>query len=190
MPGRSETANDNVGIDWGGAGLAATGLAGISFGLIEQPVLGWSDPAIIGALCPRDRAAGDIHHLRVTRRRPLCSPLNLFARRNFAVANAQTLAMYGGIGILGFFVTIYLQQVAGYSALKSGVTGLVPTAVMFVLSARMGRLADRHGAAPVSDRRTGVGGLRLCPHAALRDVGVSVRRRSPRADSCSRWGSR
>jgi hypothetical protein len=75
-------------------------------------------------------------------------PLDLFARRNFAVANAQTLAIYGAIGILGFFVTIYLQQVAGYSALKSGVTGLVPTIVMFVLSARMGRLADRYGARP------------------------------------------
>src|SRR5262249_53967580 len=40
---------------------------------------------------------------------------------------------------------IYLQQVAGYSALKSGVTGLVPTVVMFLLSARMGKLADRYG---------------------------------------------
>jgi MFS family permease len=64
------------------------------------------------------------------------------------VTNAQTFAMYGGMGLLGFFVTIYLQQVAGYSALKSGVTGLVPTIVMFFLSARMGRLADRLGPRP------------------------------------------
>jgi MFS family permease len=56
--------------------------------------------------------------------------------------------MYGGIGLLGFFVTIYLQQVAGWSALKSGVTGLIPTIVMFLLSARMGRLADRYGPRP------------------------------------------
>jgi MFS family permease len=75
-------------------------------------------------------------------------PLKLFSHRNFSVANAQTFAIYGGIGLLGFFQTIYLQQVAGYSALKSGVTGLVPTAVMFVLSARMGRLADKYGARP------------------------------------------
>jgi hypothetical protein len=75
-------------------------------------------------------------------------PLTLFSHRNFSVANAQTFAMYGGIGLLGFFVTIYLQQVAGYNALKSGVTGLVPTAVMFALSARMGKLADRYGARP------------------------------------------
>ena len=75
-------------------------------------------------------------------------PLELFRHRNFAVANAQTFIMYGGIGLLGFFVTIYLQQVAGWSALQSGVTGLIPTVVMFFLSARMGRLADKYGPRP------------------------------------------
>jgi hypothetical protein len=75
-------------------------------------------------------------------------PLELFRHRNFSVTNAQTFAMYGGIGLLGFFVTIYLQQVAGYSALKSGVTGLIPTIVMFLFSARIGRLADRFGPRP------------------------------------------
>ena len=72
-------------------------------------------------------------------------PLALFARRNFSVANAQTFAMYGGIAILGFFLTIYLQQVAGYSAIKAGLFGLVPTVVMFSLSRTFGRLADKYG---------------------------------------------
>ena len=146
VPGRAEGSAD-VGIDWAGAGLAATGLAGISFGLIEQPVLGWSNPAIAGALAAGVGLFAAFLVYEARTRHPML-PLGLFARRNFAVANAQTLAMYGGIGILGFFVTIYLQQVAGYSALKSGVTGLVPTVVMFLLSARMGRLADRYGARP------------------------------------------
>jgi EmrB/QacA subfamily drug resistance transporter len=143
VPGRA-AERDDVGIDWIGAGLAATGLAGISFALIEQPVLGWSDPAVSGALILGVLLVAGfvVYESRTTH--PML-PLNLFARRNFAVANAQTFAMYGGMGILGFFVTIYLQQVAGYSALKSGVTGLVPTVTMFLLSARMGRLADRHG---------------------------------------------
>ena len=143
VPGRAQDASD-ARIDWLGAALAASGLAGISFGLIEQPVLGWSDPAVTGAL-----GAGLLLLIAFvvyeSRAKSPMLPLDLFARRNFAVTNAQTFAMYGGIGILGFFVTIYLQQVAGYSALKSGVTGLVPTGVMFVLSARMGKLADRYG---------------------------------------------
>jgi EmrB/QacA subfamily drug resistance transporter len=144
VPGRAGTSGATR-IDWTGAALAAGGLAGISFGLIEQPVLGWSSPGVWGALGLGVALLGGFIAFEARTPSPML-PLGLFARRNFAVANAQTFAIYGGIGILGFFVTIYLQQVAGYSALKSGVTGLVPTAVMFILSARMGRLADRYGA--------------------------------------------
>jgi EmrB/QacA subfamily drug resistance transporter len=143
VPGRARTMS-NTPIDWLGAALAAGGLAGISFGLIEQPVLGWSDPAVIGALGLGVILSASFVVFESRARTPML-PLDLFQRRNFSVANAQTFAMYGGIGLLGFFVTIYLQQVAGYSALKSGVTGLVPTVVMFVLSRRMGKLADRYG---------------------------------------------
>jgi EmrB/QacA subfamily drug resistance transporter len=146
VPGRAATAGD-ARIDWLGAALAAVGLTGISFGLIEQPVLGWSDPGVWGALVIGACTFGAfiVHESRAPA--PML-PLGLFRHRNFSVANAQTFAIYGGIGLLGFFVTIYLQQVAGYSALKSGVTGLVPTAVMFVLSGRMGKLADRYGPRP------------------------------------------
>jgi EmrB/QacA subfamily drug resistance transporter len=143
VPGRMQETGTTR-IDWTGAALAATGLAGISFGLIELPVLGAGDPAIWVSLLGGVAlfVAFILHEARTTA--PML-PLGLFRRRNFAVANAQTFAIYGGIGLLGFFVTIYLQQVAGYSALKSGVTGLVPTVVMFLLSARMGRLSDRYG---------------------------------------------
>jgi EmrB/QacA subfamily drug resistance transporter len=169
VPGRARAMSETR-IDWLGAALAATGLAGISFGLIEQPVLGWSDPAVWGAL------SGGVVLLAVfvahEGRTPMpMLPLGLFGRRNFAVANAQTFAMYGGIGLLGFFVTIYLQQVAGYSALKSGVTGLVPTVVMFLLSARMGKLADRYGPRPFLT----LGPLLVaCGFALMQRYGTSV----------------
>jgi EmrB/QacA subfamily drug resistance transporter len=131
-------------IDWAGAGLAASALAGISFALIEQPVLGWGSPAIWGAL-----AAGVVLFAAFVAFESRAShpmlPLALFAHRGFSVANAQTFAMYGGLSLLTFFQSIYLQQVAGWSALKAGSTGLVPTGVMFLLSSRVGRLADRFG---------------------------------------------
>ncbi len=46
--------------------------------------------------------------------------LDLFRRRNFSVGNAETLTMYGGLAILFFFLVIFLQQVAGYTALQAG----------------------------------------------------------------------
>ena len=108
-------------------------------------MLGWSNPGVSGTLVAGLVLFASFIVFESRARAPML-PLELFSHRNFSVANAQTFAMYGGIGLLGFFVTIYLQQVAGYSALKSGVTGLIPTAVMFALSARFGKLADRYGA--------------------------------------------
>ena len=131
-------------LDAVGALLAALGLAGISFGLIEQPMLGWGDPAVTGPLVAGVLvfAAFVAYEMRVPV--PML-PLGLFRRRNFTVANIETFGMYGGMAVQGFFLTLFLQQVAGFSAFEAGSSGLVPVAVMFVLSRRFGALADRYG---------------------------------------------
>jgi EmrB/QacA subfamily drug resistance transporter len=127
-----------------GALLCALGLAGISFGLIEQPILGWEDPLValtlIGGVLVF--AAFIAYELRTPA--PML-PLGLFRRRNFTVANIETLLMYGGMAVQGFFLTLFLQQVAGFSALEAGSSSLAPTLVMFLLSRRFGALADRYG---------------------------------------------
>ena len=71
--------------------------------------------------------------------------LGLFKRRNFAVGNTQTFTMYGGLGITFFLLVVYLQEVAGYRALAAGLALTPSTIVMFLLSKRMGRLANRYG---------------------------------------------
>jgi EmrB/QacA subfamily drug resistance transporter len=127
-----------------GAVLCAIALAGISFGLIEQPLRGWSDIAVYGSLILGVGffVAFVLWELRAPR--PML-PLELFRHRNFSVANVETAAMYGGMAVQGFFLTLFLQQVAGFSALAAGSSGLVPTLTMFLLSRRFGALADRHG---------------------------------------------
>jgi hypothetical protein len=72
-------------------------------------------------------------------------PLGLFRRRNFAFGNIETLAMYGGLSAVIFFLVLFLQQVAGYDALEAGLATVPITVVMFALSRRAGRLADRFG---------------------------------------------
>ena len=131
-------------VDIVGAGLGVTGLGGVVFALIEQPRYGWASatidlPLAIGAVA-------FVCFLVYERRteEPMLK-LELFARRNFAVANLETLTMYAGLSILFFFLVIFLQQVAGYSALRSGLTTVPVTLVMFALSRRFGTLADRYG---------------------------------------------
>jgi EmrB/QacA subfamily drug resistance transporter len=131
-------------VDVLGAVLCALGLAGISFGLIEQPLRGWDDPAVFAALTLGVLLFAGF--LVWERRAPApMLPLDLFKRRNFAIGNVETFSMYAGLGLLFFFLVLFLQQVAGYSAIEAGTTTLPITFVMFALSQRLGALADRLG---------------------------------------------
>jgi EmrB/QacA subfamily drug resistance transporter len=131
-------------VDVVGATLCALGLAGITFALIQQPLHGWSDPMVSGAL-----VGGAVLFLSFVvweaRTAHPMLPLALFRRRNFAIGNVETFSMYAGLGVLFFFLVLYLQQVAGYSALEAGTTTIPVTLVMFALSRRFGELADRYG---------------------------------------------
>jgi EmrB/QacA subfamily drug resistance transporter len=131
-------------VDVPGALLCATGLGGPVFALIEQPRLGWSSPAVIVPL-----AAGIVllcvFTLYESRAREPMLPLGLFRRRNFAAGNIETFSMYAGLSILFFFLVLFLQQIGGYTPLKSGLATLPATLVMFALSRRFGALADRLG---------------------------------------------
>ena len=131
-------------VDVIGALLCVLGLGGTVFALIEQPRLGWSNPAVAGSLIGGVTlfAAFLIYESRA--RDPMLK-LHLFKSRNFAVGNVETLALYGGLSALFFFLVLYLQQVAGYSPLKSGLALLPESVVMFALSSRFGALADRLG---------------------------------------------
>jgi len=142
VPATARQAHRHV--DLLGALLCMFGLGGFVFALIEQPNYGWSSPVILVPLLGGIVifALFLLHEWRADD--PMLK-LELFERRNFAFANGETLAVYAGIAILFFFLVIYLQEVAGYSAVKSGLTTLPVTIVMFLFSRRAGALADRHG---------------------------------------------
>ncbi|HEV2775573.1 MAG TPA: MFS transporter [Solirubrobacteraceae bacterium] len=131
-------------IDVPGAVLCVVGLAGPTYALIQQPLLGWSDPQVwvpliggLGALLAfvnYERHAPD----------PMLPPA-IFASRNFAVGNVVTLAAYAGLGAASFFIAIFLQQVCGYSAFAAGLALLPITLLLIGLSRRFGALAVRVG---------------------------------------------
>jgi EmrB/QacA subfamily drug resistance transporter len=132
-------------VDVVGAALCAFGLVGMTFGLIEQPLKGFGNPTVllplaVGAVL---FASFLVYEAKGTDTPML--PLELFRRRNFAAGNIETFAMYGGLGMLFFFLILFLQQVAGFDALKAGASTIPVTAVMLLLSMRFGALADRYG---------------------------------------------
>ena len=131
-------------IDYLGALLCALGLAGPVFALIEQPLYGWGDPLVLvpGLAGTLLLVVFLVHEDRSDH--PML-PLEIFRERNFAIGNVTTLAVYGGLGAATFFIAIFLQQVAGYSAIAAGLTLMPITLIMFVMSPRFGALSARIG---------------------------------------------
>ena len=122
-------------IDVAGAVTAALGLAGLTYGLIQQ--VWW--PVALGVVAL-------VAFVAVERRSaaPLV-PLELFTSRLFVAANLVTLAVYAAIGTVFFLLVLQLQVVAGFSPLQAGSATLPVTLVMLSLSSRAGALSQRIG---------------------------------------------
>jgi EmrB/QacA subfamily drug resistance transporter len=122
--------------DVSGALLAALGLAGTTYALIQH--LWW--PALVGV-------AGLVAFVVVERRRGVAAmlPPLLFASTAFTVLNVVTFFVYAGLTGVAFFLVVELQTVSGYSALVAGTALLPLTLLMLVGSARVGALAARIG---------------------------------------------
>ncbi|HUA44959.1 MAG TPA: DHA2 family efflux MFS transporter permease subunit [Solirubrobacteraceae bacterium] len=131
-------------IDWVGAVLTFFGLAGPVLALIRQPVVGWASPEVWVPMIGGFALLGAFVLWESRVPYPML-PLGLFKRRNFTVGNVETFTMYGGLSVTFFLLVLFLQEVAGYSALKAGLATMPSTIILFLLSKRMGRLADRHG---------------------------------------------
>ncbi|GAB4145552.1 MAG: MFS transporter [Patescibacteria group bacterium] len=128
--------------DWAGMLTLGLGLFGIFFALIQIPVLGWTSWQIICAAL-----AGVVFLIGfVLVERRIKYPLidfQVLAKNNILAANVFTLLLYATSNGLLFFISIFMQQVLGFSAANAGL-GILPMVVSIVLlSVISGSLADK-----------------------------------------------
>jgi MFS family permease len=105
--------------------LSITGaLALLVYAIVEAPNRGWGDPQTIALLAGSAALLAAFALIESRQPAPLV-PLRVFRSRTIVGANAVMLVFgtlpYG----LGFVLTLYAQQVLGYSAVKFGLTSLV-----------------------------------------------------------------
>jgi EmrB/QacA subfamily drug resistance transporter len=145
-------------IDTSGVTLAVVGLAGLTYGLTALSDGVSARPLVIGLV--GILALGAFVWAEVHARAPMVPP-TLFANRVFTTINLVTLLVYAGLSAALLFLVLFLQTVAGWSALEAGAATMPLSIIMLFLAGRFGTLAARSSARPYMIGGTLVGATGL-----------------------------
>jgi len=136
------------GYDVEGATAITLGTMALVFTLIKANDWGWGSARTLAGLAVA--AALLVGFVWIERRHenPLV-PLRIFSNRSLAASDGTMLLLAAALFGVFFFCSLYLQQVLGYNALKTGVAYLPLTAVIMVASGAAAQLVPRVGARPL-----------------------------------------
>jgi EmrB/QacA subfamily drug resistance transporter len=128
-------------------GLATSGIAlfALTFALIEANHYGWTS-AIIASLFAVAVCSGTVFVLLEIHQRAPMLDLSLFRSKTFAGANVVALLV--GLAMFGvfFFMSLYMQNVLGYTPVRAGASFLPMTLLIIIVAPLAGRVSDRIGA--------------------------------------------
>ncbi|MGH3071877.1 MAG: DHA2 family efflux MFS transporter permease subunit [Gaiellaceae bacterium] len=131
-------------LDLPGLGTSALGLFALTYGLIEANTYGWSSARIVGSFAVAALSLAAFLVIERRRRAPMLD-LTLFRSGTYAGSNVAmllvALAMFG----VFFFVSLYMQNVLGYSAVEAGAAFLPMTLIIILVAPIAGKASDKYG---------------------------------------------
>ena len=131
-------------LDLPGLATSALGLFALTYGLIEANTYGWTSGRIIGSFVVALVSLVAFVVIERRRRSPMLD-LSLFRSGTYAGANVTmllvALAMFG----VFFFVSLYMQNVLGYSAVQAGAAFLPMTVLIILIAPIAGKASDKYG---------------------------------------------
>jgi EmrB/QacA subfamily drug resistance transporter len=130
-------------LDLWGAVTATLGLATLIYALPEAADKGWASPTTVGLLALGLTLIAVFVVIEHLSSAPLV-PLSTFRSRSITVANAVTV-LRSTAEITPYVLTLYAQQVLGYSPLEAGMIQIPPAVAGAVAAPAAGRLVNRLG---------------------------------------------
>jgi EmrB/QacA subfamily drug resistance transporter len=147
LPGASKRA-PRADFDTLGALLATSGMLLLVYALIKAPDVGWGKARTVALLA----AAGVILAAFVLNERRSRNPLmslSIFRVKGLAAADETWLLAMAGFFAMFFFLTLYMQEVLGFSPIQAGAAYLPVTACLALASGVSSQLFARIGTRPV-----------------------------------------
>jgi EmrB/QacA subfamily drug resistance transporter len=141
-----ESRDDTVDhrLDYPGIATLTIGLTALVLALVEGNAWGWGSPEIIALLTG---AVVSLAAFAVIERRSANPVVDFafFRSRQFVGTNAVAFMVTFSMFAMFFFLTLYMQNILGYSPLETGVRFLPTTLVVMAGGPIAGRLTDRLG---------------------------------------------
>lgn len=128
--------------DWWGAVFLSGALFCLVYGLIQANSWGWHSTAIISLFAGAVILLVIFLAIETYISQPVLK-LSLFKKPSFTGAQIAAVAISGSIFALFLYITLYFQDILGYSALQAGIRFLPVTLVAFVVAAISGRLTSK-----------------------------------------------
>jgi EmrB/QacA subfamily drug resistance transporter len=163
IPESEPAALERGHFDLSGALLVTAGLVSLTYGIVRTDSLGWGAPGVLGPLAAGAALLGLFTLVEGRLARVPLIPLGVFRIRVLRTSNLVVLLLYSAQFAMFFFLTLYMQQVLGMSALEAGL-GFAPLTLAVVAGSSIApRLVARFGvrAALTVGMLSGAAGLAL-----------------------------
>ena len=143
---RSESATRHFDVA-GGVSITA-GLSLLAYALLDASSAGWGSTKIVGLLALSVALIGAFVVIERRSAAPLV-PFRIFRLRTLTGANVVGILLGASLFSMFFFISLYMQQVLGYSAIHAGLSYL-PLALTIIVAAGLGgQLVTRFGFKPI-----------------------------------------
>jgi EmrB/QacA subfamily drug resistance transporter len=143
---RSESATRHF--DAAGAVSVTAGLSVLVYALVDATDAGWGSTQTLGLLALSASLIAAFVAVELRSDAPLV-PFGIFRLRTLTGANAVGLLVGGSLFSMFFFITLYMQQVLGYSPIRAGLSYLPLAVSIIIASAFASQLVTRIGFKPV-----------------------------------------
>ncbi len=135
--------------DLAGAVTATLGLSVLVLGIVRTDVTGWGSASTLGLLAGGAALLAVFVAIEGRIARSPLMPLRIYASRTLSAANVVVLMIGAAVFAMWFFLSLYLQQVLGYSPLRAGFAFLPMTLCIVICSTLASRVVTRVGPKPM-----------------------------------------